>query len=401
MESSRDSSFWRSLAVAFGDGLAFGVGMKLSQNAARNSARQVPAANRLEQIEERVERMERAPALSSAPPGKPGAGRAAAGSGSFDQKVLEAVVNALEARLKENSVEVERRLADLEAKIALELQTLHLQDQSIASGAQAWVDDTRLQFNEQVSAVRERVEKEVGALHGQVVSLNREFAEAVARIVDEQVGGTVKSQVDALGHALEQKLAGAVEQQVAQAVEARLGAVEEQMAATVEKRLAAAEQTVEARIDAAEQRVAAALRSEFEGLERDLRTQLDRKDREVAELRQRVAESDSAALDFVAGVGDLCRRTAERIAGPAALGPPIPPITAKSADPATVSEPPPPPPTAGLSAPAASGSEPGAEAIHDPPLPGFARPRQSRQWSFPIVSSLFVATAGMLLLHYL
>jgi hypothetical protein len=212
-------------------------------------------------------------------------------------------------------------------------------------------------------------------------------------------------------------------------VEARLGAIEEQMAATVEKRLAAAEQkaseavaahiesldqqlaaTVEARIDAAEQRVAAALRSEFEGLERDLRGQLDRKDWEVAELRQRVAESDSAALDFVAAVGDLCRRTAERIAGPAALGRPAPRITAKSADPATVCEPPPPPPTAGLSAPAeqpgvamaaASGSEPGAEAIHDPPLPGFARPRQSRQWSFPIVSSLFVATAGMVLLHYL
>jgi hypothetical protein len=112
----------------------------------------------------------------------------------------------------------------------------------------------------------------------------------------------------------------------------------------------------------------------------------------------------------VAAVGDLCRRTAERIAGPAALGPPAPPITAKFADPATVCEAAPPPPTAGLSAPAeqpgvamaaVSGSEPGAEAIHDPPLPGFARPRQSRQWSFPIVSSLFVATAGMVVLHYL
>src|SRR5580704_16942056 len=35
MQSSSDSSIWRSLAVAFGDGLAFGVGVKLSQNAAR------------------------------------------------------------------------------------------------------------------------------------------------------------------------------------------------------------------------------------------------------------------------------------------------------------------------------------------------------------------------------
>src|ERR1039458_7515550 len=36
MQSSRDSSVWKSLAVAFGDGLAFGVGVKLSQGAARH-----------------------------------------------------------------------------------------------------------------------------------------------------------------------------------------------------------------------------------------------------------------------------------------------------------------------------------------------------------------------------
>jgi len=31
MLNSRDSSIWRSLAVAFGDGVAFGVGVKLTQ----------------------------------------------------------------------------------------------------------------------------------------------------------------------------------------------------------------------------------------------------------------------------------------------------------------------------------------------------------------------------------
>jgi len=36
MQNSRDLSLWRSLALAFGDGLAFGVGMKLSQNAVRS-----------------------------------------------------------------------------------------------------------------------------------------------------------------------------------------------------------------------------------------------------------------------------------------------------------------------------------------------------------------------------
>ena len=44
MQSSRDSSLWRSLAVAFGDGLAFGVGMKLTQAAGRQVSAPADAA---------------------------------------------------------------------------------------------------------------------------------------------------------------------------------------------------------------------------------------------------------------------------------------------------------------------------------------------------------------------
>ena len=106
MQSSSDSSIWRSLAVAFGDGLAFGVGVKLTQNAARQigvasraGAGELP--ERLAQVEQAIKRIERAPAGASA---------------GMDQKILEAIVNALEARLKEHGGQVERRLADLEAK---------------------------------------------------------------------------------------------------------------------------------------------------------------------------------------------------------------------------------------------------------------------------------------------
>src|ERR1019366_2022975 len=38
MQNSRDSSVWRTLAVAFGDGLAFGVGVTLTRTAARLAA---------------------------------------------------------------------------------------------------------------------------------------------------------------------------------------------------------------------------------------------------------------------------------------------------------------------------------------------------------------------------
>jgi hypothetical protein len=79
MQNSRNSSVWKSLAAAFGDGLAFGVGMKLSQNAAKP----LPPNSQ--------------PELPPAP--------------LFDRKVLLAVVNAVEERLKEHAGQVEREIA--------------------------------------------------------------------------------------------------------------------------------------------------------------------------------------------------------------------------------------------------------------------------------------------------
>src|SRR4051794_38182657 len=104
MQSSSDSSIWRSLAVAFGDGLAFGVGVKLSQNAARQigtAQRAEPAGDlggRLAHLEQTVKRIEHTPPALAAPEQKSG----------FDQKVLEVIVNALEARLKEQAGQVDR-----------------------------------------------------------------------------------------------------------------------------------------------------------------------------------------------------------------------------------------------------------------------------------------------------
>ena len=473
MESSSDSSIWRSLAVAFGDGLAFGVGMKLSQNAARKSERPAanvfdPLANRMEQVEQRLQRMERAPALlAAASSATASAPRAGNGAGAFDQKVLDAVVNALEARLKEHSGQVERYLTDLEAKIAIELQSLHQQDQSTASGAQTRLDEVRQVFDQRISAAHERLERDIGSLRAEVVSLNREFAEAVAHIVEQQVAASVKTQADALGQTLDRNVAaaaqaveervssaveaqtGAAEHRVTSAMEARVGALEQQLSATVEARLGGIEQqvsaaignhlelldrhvaeTIKARASATEAAVAAALRGEFDALEKDLRERLERKDREIAELRERLADGDRAALDFVAAVGDLCRRTSDRIAKPGA-----PP--ANAAGPQTLSIPAEPEPPAEPERPAAFAPPPAPEpelepapppapqglhlAPHGPPssmvaaaaspepepqianfdsLPAFAQPKAGRPWRFPVVSSFLALTMGLMLLRY-
>jgi len=186
MQSSRDSSVLRSLAVAFGDGVAFGVGVKLSQNAARKagpSASQhdvAPLAGRIAEIEKRMERMEQeSPQLP------------AAASMNFDQHALNALVTSFEARLEEHASHVERQMAELEIRVALEIQSLRQQDQSLSSG--------------------------MTALHDQFIALHREFAEAVGAIVEEQVAAQVEAGVEKL------------QQGVSAAVEEKLGALHEQI----------------------------------------------------------------------------------------------------------------------------------------------------------------------------
>ena len=95
MKSSRDSSVWKSIATAFGDGLAFGVGMHLSQNAAR--------------------RPETSPRAELAPPPP------------FERKALEAVVNALEERLKEHATQVERSVAAIRHDVDEELAGMRVE----------------------------------------------------------------------------------------------------------------------------------------------------------------------------------------------------------------------------------------------------------------------------------
>src|SRR5947209_9553687 len=92
MQSRRDSSVLRSLALSFGEGLAFSVGMKLTQG----------SGARLKQVETRV----------------PAAEHPRQGSQRIDKKVIHAIVSALETRLAEHSGQVDRRLAGLESAIS-------------------------------------------------------------------------------------------------------------------------------------------------------------------------------------------------------------------------------------------------------------------------------------------
>ena len=160
MENDRDSSIWRSLAVAFRDGLAFGVGMKLTQNAARQPGAPhsgvTALADRFESLEQRMERLEHTPiAGREAAPG--------AGSAGFAPKVIEAVVQAVDERLSDQARQMERRGAELEARVA----------------------EVRNQFDAEMAEVRSQFNAEMAAVHDRVEGGMRGFAESEEQLREE------------------------------------------------------------------------------------------------------------------------------------------------------------------------------------------------------------------------
>ena len=100
MHGSRDGAVWKKLALALGDGLAFGVGVNLSNNAAARMTPQArpevmgTLADRLTGIEQRIEKARQNNTLP----------------GAFQQKMVEAVVTVVDARLREQAAQIEKRV---------------------------------------------------------------------------------------------------------------------------------------------------------------------------------------------------------------------------------------------------------------------------------------------------
>ncbi|SPE35256.1 conserved hypothetical protein [Candidatus Sulfopaludibacter sp. SbA3] len=353
MQSSRDSSVWKSLAVAFGDGLAFGVGMKLTQPAGRASVAApqtdlTPLAHRLEQMESRIAEIENlprtlAPAERAAPQ-------------PFDQKVLEAVVNALDARLHEHAGQVERQITELQAKVAIEFKTLHQQDRSVADSMQIRMEQLQQQFSRQLTAIRDAAEADRRVMEEQISTLHHDVAEVLS------------GQFEAFQQQIREEVRQTVGNAAAMAASAADSAIEERLA--------------------------------------PLRAAVQAKDREIAELRARLAGSDQATLDLLQGVGEICRRAAQRFVAAEAT-PPQTPFSSMEPEPAAPAD----SPIASLDdlPPAASASDPELPPTGEflgltdgETIPGFAQPQpSSRLWRVPLVSSLVLTTGVMLMVHYL
>ena len=170
MQNSREDSVWRTLAVAFGDGLAFGVGMNLTQNAVRMAAGRgdaelQPLAERLAAIEQRIDR--------------------AKANGGLPSPA------SLDARITELASQFERQLTEAEVKVKIQLESLHSRDRALAQT-----------FDAQMASLRE-----------QMVTLHREFAETVSRLVEEQIEAGVTARLEPL----EEKLRAAIREEAVRA----------------------------------------------------------------------------------------------------------------------------------------------------------------------------------------
>ena len=340
-----DSSVLRSLAVAFGDGLAFAVGMKLTHSTPTASGPPpLPQgmADRLARIEQRVERIERAPA---GPPG----------SANLDPRVLEALTRALEARVQENAALMDRRLAELDVNLSLELKALRQQDQSFAAAAETRFEQMQKSIDEKTRTILLQVNEDRNALQNQLIALHREFASAVADIVQEQVATQLEER---LGTMVELRLTSLVCGQMAP--------------------------------------LAAELREE-------IRLSSAAKHREIADLRQRLVESDRNVLDVMLSTADLFRQVASRLGAPPsraelsrpAAGPPADLATAPKPAPAPKPKPASPKTEPEIAPPDAAGRVNGTAPYPDDDLPGFAQPRKAAAaaLSVPLVAS-FLVTAG-------
>src|ERR1039458_4117036 len=144
MEKSSQSSFLKSLALAFGDGLLFGVAMKLAQGPSKTREDEMtdlgPLAERLRRVEDHTQ-------IDKDALVKFGEGQ--------DGRVLEKVIVALEARLTEHVGQVDRRLAEIDAQVALDLKAVDTHTAAQTNAVEKAIQQIEAQVRDYVAAAQQ------------------------------------------------------------------------------------------------------------------------------------------------------------------------------------------------------------------------------------------------------
>ena len=210
MQNSRDSSVWRTLAVAFGDGLAFGVGVTLTRGAARLAASRstTPEENGWsKELEQRGGRDN----------GTGAAARPAAPAAKAEDRLLPAI----DKRITEVGGRIERRLAGLGSQLQEELDALDAQDHELAEGVEARIELLRGEIAAAVGAQRQGIEADMRGLRAQMTAVHKEFAETLARLMDEQISQTIAARMSVMEKELRETIHAEVHAEIRASDEVR------------------------------------------------------------------------------------------------------------------------------------------------------------------------------------
>lgn len=355
MEKSNQSSFLKSLALAFGDGLLFGVAVKLAQGPTKSREGEMiglgPLAERLRKMENRIEQ--------SQTTGKEGLLRTGE---SLDGRVLEKVILALEARLTEHMSGVERRLAEMDAQVALELQGVETQAISQGGAFERAIQQLQTQIRDYAEAARDESAERISAVDQRLSALQealpakfREIVDAVRQAMEARLAvaltelenraaargvapgqlldleAKMHAQLDGLAGRLSADMQELVERQQSQAaplqqaleqLEAKLATLREELPPKIRQIVEAVEAAMDARITAGQEQVAsqmaglrkalASLQEEMAGpsgaagvrqaLEQDLQRQagqVSALDHKLTVLQEELRPKIEAAVDAV------------------------------------------------------------------------------------------------------
>ena len=308
MEKSNQPSFLKSLALAFGDGLAFGVAVKLAQGPSKTREELMtdlgPLAERLRKVEDHKEQSQ---LIDREALTKFGEG--------LDGRVLEKVIVALEARLNEHAGQVDRRLAEIDAQVALDLKAVDTHTAAQTSAVEKAIQQIEAQVRDYVTAAQQSsteqiaaVDQRLSALHEALPAKFREIIEAVRQSMEARVslelteleGRVAAGRVAAEQlHELEAKLRGEVEalsgrlsadmhglaehhqnqtaplQQALQQLETKLTTLREELPPKIRQIVEAVESSMEARISAGDQQAGtrmAAIEEALGALRKDMPT---------------------------------------------------------------------------------------------------------------------------------
>jgi len=295
MDKSNQSSFLKSLALAFGDGLAFGVAVKLAQGPSKPREDEMtdlgPLAERLRKVEGRMEESQTID--NDAAPAKFGEG--------LDGRVLEKVIVALEARLTEHIGQVNRRLAEIDAQVVLDLKTVETHTASQGNAFEKAIQQLEIHVRDYVEAAQQYsvdqiagVDQRLSALQGALPAKFREIVEAVRQSMEARLALELKE--------LEQRATRGVVPEKLQELESKMRADVEALAAKLSadlQELAQQQQTQTAPLQQALQQLETKLNT--------LREELPPKIRQIVEtveaaMDARICSGDRQSADLVANL---------------------------------------------------------------------------------------------------